>query len=201
MKNQKISDIIERMKTLEQELQAELDKASDKFRYRLEDHKVRFERDILAQQKKFKENLARYILTARPKHLLTAPIIYAVAVPLLLLDLMVTLYQWICFPVYGIPKVKRSDFLVFDRHHLAYLNLLEKFNCFYCSYANGLLPYFREIVGRTEQYWCPIKHARKLVSLHSRYEHFAEFGDAEGYRQNLENIRREFETDEKPLTK
>ena len=96
MKNQKISDIIERMKTLEQELQAELDKASDKFRYRLEDHKVRFERDILAQQKKFKENLARYILTARPKHLLTAPIIYAVAVPLLLLDLMVTLYQWIC---------------------------------------------------------------------------------------------------------
>ena len=58
-------------------------------------------------------------------------------VPFVLLDLFVTIYQAVCFPVYGIPKVERRTYLVFDRHHLAYLNALEKLNCAYCAYANG----------------------------------------------------------------
>lgn len=191
--NPKIGDILERMKSLELELEKELENTRQNFRYKLINHKVRFERDILAQQKKFRAGLLKYILFARPVHLLTAPIIYAVVIPLVLLDLMVTLYQAICFPLYGIPKVKRSDYLVFDRHHLAYLNLLEKLNCFYCSYANGLIPYFAEIVGRTEQYWCPIKHAERLHAPHSRYKLFSEYGDAEGFRRDIEKIRKNFE--------
>lgn len=191
--NPKIGDILERMKSLELELEKELESTRQSFRYKLVNHKVRFERDILAQQKKFRASLLKYILFARPLHVLTAPIIYAVAIPLLLLDLMVTLYQAICFPLYGIPKVKRSDYLVFDRHHLAYLNLLEKLNCFYCSYANGLIPYFAEIVGRTEQYWCPIKHAERLRAPHSRYRLFSEYGDAEGFRRDIVKIRKNFE--------
>jgi len=43
---------------------------------------------------------------------LTAPIIYAVIVPLVLLDLFVTVYQSVCFPVYGIPKVRRREYLI-----------------------------------------------------------------------------------------
>jgi len=191
--NPKIGDILERMKSLEQELEKELENTRQSFRYKLVNHKVRFERDILAQQKKFRASLLKYILFARPLHVLTAPIIYAVAIPLVLLDLMATLYQAVCFPLYGIPKVKRSDYLVFDRHHLAYLNLLEKLNCFYCSYANGLIPYFAEIVGRTEQYWCPIKHAERLRAPHSRYKLFSEYGDAEGFRRDVEKIRKNFE--------
>lgn len=191
--NRKISEILERMKALESELEQELSTRREQFRYTLENHKVRFERDILAQQRKFRAGLLRYIFTARPLHVLTAPIIYAVSIPLVLLDLMVTLYQYVCFPVYGIPRVKRSDYLVFDRHHLAYLNLLEKMNCFYCSYANGLIPYFAEVVGRTEQYWCPIKHASRMRSVHSRYRLFSEYGDAEGFRRDLEKIRKDFE--------
>jgi hypothetical protein len=191
--NRKISEILERMKALESELEQELSTRREQFRYTLENHKVRFERDILAQQKKFRAGLLRYIFTARPLHVLTAPVIYAVSIPLVLLDLMVTLYQYVCFPVYGIPRVKRSDYLVFDRHHLAYLNLLEKMNCFYCSYANGLIPYFAEVVGRTEQYWCPIKHASRMRSVHSRYRLFSEYGDAEGFRRDLEKIRKDFE--------
>lgn len=191
--NPKIGDILERMKSLELELEKELESTRQNFRYQLINHKVRFERDILAQQKKFRAGLLKYILFARPLHVLTAPIIYAVAIPLVLLDLMVTLYQAVCFPLYGIPKVKRSDYLVFDRHHLAYLNLLEKLNCFYCSYANGLIPYFAEIVGRTEQYWCPIKHAERLRAAHSRYRLFSDYGDAEGFRRDLEKIRKKFE--------
>src|SRR5208283_4581531 len=60
-----------------------------------------------------------------------------------------SLYQPACFPVYGVAAVRRGDHMVFDRGHLAYLNWLEQFNCFYCSYANGVLSYVREIAART----------------------------------------------------
>ena len=189
----RIGEIVERMKALQHELEAELEKTREDFRYRLEDRKVRFEHEILMQQRRFKENLLKYVITAKPKHLLTAPFIYAVFFPMLLLDLFATLYQWICFPIYGIPRVRRRDYLIQDRHTLAYLNLLEKFNCFYCSYADGLTSYLREVIGRTEQYWCPIKHARKVLETHSRYTHFTEFGDAENYRRGLEKIRQDFQ--------
>lgn len=112
----------------------------------------------------------------------TAPVIYSLIFPLLLLDLFVTIYQAICFPVYGIAKVRRHDYLIFDRYHLGYLNALEKLNCAYCSYANGLIAYVREIAGRTEQYWCPIKHARRVVGAHQYYAQFHDFGDATAFR-------------------
>lgn len=201
MQNPNISDIIARMKALQQELETELDKRREQFRYHLEGHKVRFEREVLAQQKKFKQNLARYILGAKFKHLVTAPFIYAVFLPMLLVDLFATLYQTVCFPIYGIPRVKRRDYMIHDRNSLGYLNLLEKFNCFYCSYADGLTAYLREIIGRTEQYWCPIKHAERLQGTHLRYDRFLEFGDAEGWRKELERIRKDFEPDEKQQSK
>ena len=114
----------------------------------------------------------------------------AVIIPLVLLDVFVTIYQTVCFPAYGIPKVRRRDYLIFDRHHLAYLNALEKFNCAYCSYANGLIAYVREIAGRTEQYWCPIKHARRAIGAHSAYATFEDYGDAEGYKKWLEQFQK-----------
>ena len=55
----------------------------------------------------------KYILGARPLVIITAPIIYAVVLLVLLLGLFVTVYQSICFRVYGIAKVPRSDFLRF----------------------------------------------------------------------------------------
>jgi hypothetical protein len=128
-------------------------------------------------------------VNAHPLVVLTAPVIYSLIVPLVLLDLFVTIYQAICFPVYGIPKARRRDYLVFDRSHLAYLNMLEKLNCAYCSYANGLIAYVREIAGRTEQYWCPIKHARRVIGAHPRYALFEDYGDAEGYRKWLEQFQ------------
>ena len=117
--------------------------------------------------------------------------------PLLLLDSFVFLYQLICFPVYGIPKVRRSDYQIFDHQDLAYLNLLEKINCAYCSYANGLMSYIKEIVARTEQYWCPIKHARRILQAHSRYNRFADYGDGDAYRNELKSIRCDFGGNEK----
>ncbi len=145
------------------------------------------------QQRRYKVGLGRYLVRARPLVVLTAPVIYAGWLPFLLMDAFVTLYQRVCFPVYGIPRVKRVDYLVFDRGGLPYLNLLERFNCFYCSYGNGVAAYTREVAARTEQYWCPIKHARRLADVHSRYPRFTEHGDGEHYRARLASLRRDFD--------
>jgi hypothetical protein len=133
------------------------------------------------------------VVSARPLVLLTAPMIYLGWLPFIVLDLFVTLCQAVCFPVWRIPKVKRSDYLFFDRADLPCLNAIERFNCFYCSYANGIAAYAREVAARTEQYWCPIKHARRIVAAHDRYPLFFEHGDAEAYRQGLERLRRQQE--------
>ena len=152
--------------------------------YTLHSGRVRFEQEILRAHKAMRINLTRYIFNADMMHVVTAPATYSLIIPLVLLDIFVSVYQVVCFPVYGIEKVKRGDYFVFDRYHLAYLNLLEKINCAYCSYGNGLLGYAREIAGRTEQYFCPIKHARRVVSAHEGYDSFAEFGDASAFRKN-----------------
>jgi LSD1 subclass zinc finger protein len=79
-----------------------------------------------------------------------------------------------------------------DRRHLRYLNGMERFNCAYCEYVNGVIAYVQEIAGRTEQYWCPIKHALAMKTRHGRYTHFLEYGDADQWRQRFEEVRRDF---------
>jgi hypothetical protein len=194
--NRQIDELILRIKTLEEELEAELKKKRDEFQFIIDEKRVRFAEEVAKQQRRFKTGLFRYLIESRPLNVLTAPLIYAGFVPFILMDVFITLYQTVCFTIYGIPKVKRSEYMVFDREDLPYLNIVEKFNCFYCSYGNGLAAYFREIAARTEQYWCPIKHARRIRSAHSRYPRFFEFGDAESYLKGLERIREEFKSDD-----
>jgi len=134
-----------------------------------------------------------YIWHARPTVALVAPLIYAGLIPFFLLDLFLTVYHAVCFPAFGIPKIRRQDYLVFDRGRLRYLNALERVNCVYCSYANGLAAYFVEIAARTEQHWCPIKHRGHPVAPHSRYPQFLPFEDADAYRKRLEDVRRDFD--------
>jgi hypothetical protein len=151
-----------------------------------------FTKAELAAHRGLKTGLFSYLLHSRILAYLTAPIIYSGIVPFFLLDVFLTVFQWICFPVYGVPKVKRGDYIFFDRGNLKYLNLLERLNCAFCSYGNGLFAYATEIAARTEQHWCPIKHARRLNSPHSRYSHFFNYGDAEQYSQNIETVRNDF---------
>lgn len=153
-----IDDLIQRIKELQEELEVEFKKKRDEFEFIIEKKRVRFAEEVARQQRRLKIGWFRYLVRAKPLNDLTAPIIYSGFIPFILLDLFLWAYQSICFPVYGIPKAKRSDYLIFDREDLPYLNVIEKFNCFYCSYGNGLMAYGREIAARTEQYWCPIKH-------------------------------------------
>ena len=121
---------------------------------------------------------------------LTTPVLYAQALPILLLDLCVTAYQWICFPIYGIERVRRGAYFAIDRHRLAYLTIVEKVNCTYCAYASGVIAYVREVTARTEAYWCPIKHRASVRDPHGLYADFFEFGDAHGYRHSARAHRR-----------
>lgn len=175
------------------DLRAELDRQIETRRralgIRVHDRLVEFEHGLVIEQRKLKQKAGSYIANSSLGVIVTAPVIYSMALPLLLLDLWLTLYQAICFRAYAIPRVARSDFIAFDRGRLAYLNWIEALNCAYCAYANGVIAYAREIGSRTEQYWCPIKHALKMSGPHERYFQFLEYGDAEGYRTRLAAFR------------
>jgi hypothetical protein len=191
-----IDVLMEKLHQIQAEIEVELAKRREALRFHFENRRIVFETEVLRVQREIKIRLSRYIRDANPLIVLTAPVIYSLIIPVALLDLFVMTYQAICFPVYKIPKVRRRDYLVFDRHHLAYLNLLEKINCAYCSYANGAIAFAREVASRTEVYWCPIKHARRVLGPHPHYQGFADFGDAEAYREKLTQMKDGVKIDE-----
>lgn len=194
----RIKELIDKIKKLDAELTEELQKKQREFYYEILKKRIRFEREIKQKHKLLMTKLAQYINEADILHIITAPVIWSVLLPLAFIDLFINIYQFICFPVYGIPRVRRSNYIIIDHHYLSYLNIIEKINCAYCSYANGLVAFVQEVLARTEQYWCPIKHARRLRTLHSRYDKFMDYGDAEKYRNDFKKVRGEFKDLNKP---
>jgi len=162
----------------------------------MEQGKITFESEASELHKKLHQGVVAFLWEAPVASLLVAPMIYSLIVPLFLLDLWVQLYQAVCFPVYRIAKVDRSRYVVLDRGHLQYLNWIERLNCNYCGYANGLVAYAREIAARTEQYFCPIKHAFRCSGPHLHYDEFFDFGDARAYREELGKLRAELRPEE-----
>ncbi len=189
----KLDTLLKEIKRLEDALLVEIHAKEAQFKYEVRKKRIHFTAEVKARHRRLAKTLRHYLAGASWSNLITGPVIWSCFAPIVLLDLWASAYQWICFPLYGIPKVRRSDYVVMDRRKLAYLNSIEKFNCVYCEYVNGLLGYVQEIAGRTEQYWCPIKHALRLKTMHSRYPHFLDYGDAEGYRERIEQVRRDFE--------
>lgn len=187
----KIEQLLEQIRQLEDELRQELNQQRHTIGFKIKGRKVEFEASVRAAHKKLKTGLWRWFFGVRPINIITLPIIYAMIIPLLLIDILVTFYQWTCFPVYGIRRVRRSDYIVLDRHKLGFLNFFERLHCAYCGYGNGVVGYIREVLARTEQYFCPIKHARTVLGSHQRYRDFIEYGDAEDYHQRLKEYRRQ----------
>jgi hypothetical protein len=111
--------------------------------------------------------------------------------PLLVFDLLAEIYHHFAFPVYGLPKVKRSEYvLVMDRNKLQYLTWYQKLGCMYCGYVNGVLLYLKEISGRTEKFWCGIMHENKpgfKVQEHQINQDFAKFNDDKDFKQKYQN--------------
>jgi hypothetical protein len=188
--NEKIRDLLRQIASLEAQLQATVHEQENRIVFRIRGKRVEFDRDVRAVHAKLKRGFLRWVVTDRPQNLITGPVIYFMVIPMVLLDLTVTLYQWLSFPIYRIRRVPRADYIVFDRHQLGYLNVYERLHCEYCAYANGLLAYATEVVARTEEYFCPIKHARKVLGTHARYARFLEYGDAADYHARLETFRK-----------
>jgi hypothetical protein len=191
MKNEQIRQLIEQITELENELQTTIQEQQSKMFFQIKGKRVEFEHTIKLTHRKLKKGLFRWLTEDRPQNLITGPIIYSMFFPLLFVDLCISFFQATCFPIYKIKKVRRSDYIVIDRQHLEYLNWFQRFHCTYCAYGTGLIAYVSEIISRTEQYFCPIKHARKIIGTHARYRHFLDYGDGDEYEKKLEQFRQE----------
>ncbi len=195
---QRMKDIAEEIVRLQGELDREIEARRKALGWELRERIGEFEMGVAAQHRRLRLGLRRFFGRTSPGVVLTAPVIYSLIVPLVIVDLWVSAYQAICFRAYGIPRVARADYIAFDRGRLTYLNVIERINCAFCAYANGLVGYVREISSRTEQYWCPIKHAVRITDPHRRYYDFLEYGDAEGYRARLDEFRGRLRAEPRP---
>ncbi|TWU46687.1 hypothetical protein [Rubripirellula reticaptiva] len=188
----RLGPLLDEIQELERIVAEKVQQTKKTLTYEIEHGRAVFDIDVRSRHRALMKRAWRTIFESSFLTIATAPFIYALILPISVLDLFVTVYQTVCFPIYKIQKVKRQDYVVVDRHALAYLNVIEKLNCVYCGYCNGVLAFSREIAARTEQYWCPIKHARRAKGCHSRTCLFCEFGDAEDYAENLQKLRNEF---------
>ncbi|MDH3440192.1 MAG: hypothetical protein OEM63_05540 [Gammaproteobacteria bacterium] len=189
--NEKIRLLLGEIARLEEELSALIQDQQEQLHYRIEGSKVRFEKHLRRIHRELKTGVFAWLRESELRNVVSAPFIYAMIIPFVLLDIFITVYQAVCFPLYRIPRVRRSNYIVIDRHNLGYLNVFEKLNCAYCGYADGLLAYTRQVLSRTELYWCPVKHARKVLDPHRQYARFADFGDGEGYAAHAAALRNE----------
>lgn len=187
--NEKIRRILGQIATLEEELATLLHEQQERLHYRVEGSRIRFEENLRRIHAELRTGVLSWLRHSEMRNVISTPFIFSMLVPLMLLDLFLVIYQAICFPLYRIPKVCRSNYVVIDRHNLAYLNIIEKINCMYCGYADGVLAWARQVLSRTEMYWCPIKHARKILDPHHRYAEFADFGDGERYQAHAAGMR------------
>ncbi len=133
----------------------------------------------------------KYIPRRHFQHFLSSPFIYGMIVPCVFLDITMEVYHRICFPIYGLKYVKRGEYIRVDRQKLSYLNWLEKFNCMYCGYVNGLMHYASAIGARSEEYWCGIMHSKKnnfRSPLH--HKDFLTYGDEKAFREFEETCKK-----------
>lgn len=186
LKNRK-EESIKSLEEFKEKLQNEIDNRLDYLYAKKDFIKQALSKETKEKNKPYYRSFLVSLLHIHIRHLLSIPFIYAMIIPAIILDIFLEIYHRICFPLYGIPIVKRSDYFVLDRRFLSYLNWFEKFNCLYCSYFNNLIAYTREIAWRTEKYWCPIKHSKRLPDPHPHYEDFAEYIDWEDFRTKYNN--------------
>ena len=191
--NEEIHHLVQQIADLEEELRDKLHEQESRILFTLEGKRIQFESEVIAIHTKLRTHLLTWLSRSTWRNLVSAPVIYALFIPFALLDMALFIYQAVCFRLYRIKPVSRSRYIIIDRHRLHYLNSVQRLNCVYCGYVSGLIAYSREISSRTEQYWCPIKHARRVTGSHSRYARFLDFGDADDFERKMEELRAELQ--------
>lgn len=189
--NNRIREIVEEIEEMKLKLAEEIAEQESHISYEIHNGYVKFEEEVLSKQKRNMQDLLSWFREVPFLYFLTAPIIYVMIIPSMLLDLILFIYQQVVFRVFKFKFIKRSDYIIFDHQYLGYLNPIEKINCLYCSYVNGLMQYASAVAGRTELYFCPIKHAKKVASEHNYYYTFLSYGEGKDYQEKLKALREE----------
>lgn len=184
-----IDKLVGQLHAIEERIERHIHEKQAELAYQVREGKIVFEREFANRQREIRTGAIKYLRESPLPTILVTPVIYGLVVPIGLLDLSVSLYQSICFRVWGIQRVRRKDYIVLDRHRLPYLNAIEKLNCVYCGYANGVIAYARAIAAKTEQYWCPIRHALRVKGSHDRHRDFLPYGDASAWQSRLQTLR------------
>lgn len=192
----KIEKLLQEIREKREELWAEYEKLKEKYGYVIEKWKIRFSEEMKKRNRFYKKSVWDSIFSARVREVLSMPFIYMMIVPAIILDIFLFVYQNTALRLYKVPLVKRSEYIIFERRHLDYLNWIQKINCLYCSYVNGLFSYAVEVAGRTEKYWCPIKYASRKKWWHDWEEYFADYGDPEKFKEVFTSLK-EFEETQK----
>lgn len=87
-----------------------------------------------------------------------------------LIDLVAAFSNNIIFPLVGISKIKRKDYVrPFSRIKLLEASIWYKIGCVYCSYANGVAYYFQLTTMKLEFLYCPWKQKDKTKISHHRF--------------------------------
>ena len=81
-----IGKLLEEMRGIQEQLERFFDEARDKFRYTLEDGRVRFSSEVQQLHHRYRVSSLRYLLDADLLSVLTAPLVYSMLVPLAILD-------------------------------------------------------------------------------------------------------------------
>lgn len=185
--NKKIEKLFSEIELRKKALLKEYELFRKKYDFEFIKWKIRFWEKARVYNRSLRIPAWKSIFTPNVRHTLSIPFIYMMVIPTFIFDIFLFIYQQTAFRLYKIPMVRRRNYIVYDRHLLDYLNWFQKFNCLYCSYVNGFLWYAVEVAGRTEAYWCPIKHAKKHNSFHSLQKEFADYWDADWFIKKFKN--------------
>jgi hypothetical protein len=184
-----LKKLTEKIDALNKALSREYARMAEKYGFSIQQRTVTFLKEFRERNKKFRIPAWKYVVPTDVRHLISMPFIYIMIVPVVILDIFLTVYNRIALPLYRIPVVKRREYIIYDRQFLSYLNLIQKFNCLYCSYANGLMSYGTEIAARTERYWCPVKAAHKPIAHHGWYGDFADYGNPREWEERFNDSK------------
>ena len=161
--NQSIKDILEKINKLNRQLSEKYNQLAEKYGFSSAGRRIVFLQEFRKRNKKFKIPTWKYVIPQNIRHLLSMPFIYMMIVPVVILDIFVTIYHLVAFSLYHIPKI----------------------HCLYCTYVNGIFAYAVEVGARTERYWCPVKAAHKPKFHHDWYSEFADYGNPEEWKEKF----------------
>lgn len=140
------------------------------------------------------EHLIRKTKHRRLRHILSIPFIYMMFIPAVFIDISVFIFNHICFRLYAIPLVQRRHYVKVDRHKLAYLTPIQKLNCVYCGYVNGVFAYAVRIAGDTEKYWCGIQHQKDpFYGIPPHHKDFLEYGNEKQFEEYKKRDKNNFD--------